>query len=254
MPGLKWHESSEEKIYVSNQTANLHYYFVFENDKLYEIQCLHLSPNKANSDLPGFVDDFIDEYNLLDLEEYTESERMNSKANKNPGTIIVADKDTVYCVYPHTVDPSSKSIPYASLLLRDKKYSEQKATSESPSAADAGNLENETTNTPESTHAQQDKQDVKKSNDSAKIGTCKYESHLKTGDKAEVINVTALLMYESPNGKQVEGVSAFPGKEITIIGDPYCKDDVVWWKIDFLGYKGWVKEMNEEGTYYIKKR
>ena len=92
------------------------------------------------------------------------------------------------------------------------------------------------------------------SDDTIQVGNCKYGTRLALGDKAEVINVGRLLMYEVPDDALIEGIYAFSEREFTIIDGPICMDESIWWKIDFLGYIGWSREMNSEGVYYMEKR
>ena len=69
---------------------------------------------------------------------------------------------------------------------------------------------------------------------------CSMPYYLVPGNHAEIINTTGLKLHREPAGKEIKGLQAFPGNEITILDGPVCKDDKVWFEIDFLGHKGWV--------------
>lgn len=397
-----------------------------------------MSSNESNADLPGLMERFISEYNILELEEYTGSDKLNKRAENNPGTLIAADKDTVYCIYTHEVDENEKYIHYAELILQDRSYTEQSSESVvttsaeekaklnlepniSPadfnndvfgyafdwgtdyntvldfvsqlsgfeikkgssyisisttnfysapevykfefsngklsavsgslytmymgSSAQAGltniadtlkgiyglkdlapytkngrmNAQSHTANSSfivaddytiyglfniiksgnslscvdfifadkhesetginsadagimrpwgESTESQKadttqpsesagDKTEAanpSSANKTTQVSSCRYSSHLTPGDKAEIINVTALRMYNRPGADQIEGLYAFPEKEFTITDGPQCMNGTVWWRINFLGYSGWAAEMDAEGSYYMQKK
>ncbi len=448
VPNLTWHETTLEKIYVSIQDAFEHFYFSFQNEQLYEIKCLHLSSNNKNADLPGFMEKFIAEYNLSGLETYTGNEKFNSFAENNPETVIVADQDTVYRVYPHEVDENGGYIPYAAIHLLDRSYSELQSNTESrndKSVSDPGGTENEEpkaelnpepnitpdefsntlfgyafdwgtsydtvldflsqlsgfelkkgssyisiatkssnsapeyykfefsdeklitvsgslytmcwgsavpsslagiTNALKTVYGLQNleaytkngkmnaqanrteasfiaaddytiyglfnnirsgnslssvdfvftdkhksetgvssadagigrpgKEYTEKSSTAVAeqsgiakgtaepsaapsikttlVGNCLYGTHLAAGDKAEIVNISALRMYSAPGKNPVEGLNAFPGKEFTITDGPHCVNGSIWWKINFLGYTGWAAEMSADGIYYMQKK
>ena len=92
------------------------------------------------------------------------------------------------------------------------------------------------------------------SGDPTQVGDCKYGTYLTAGDKAEIINVQAVRMFEKPGDSPIQGLNAFPGKEFTIIDGPMCMNGLVWWKINFLGYIGWASETDTDGLYYMEKR
>ncbi len=83
------------------------------------------------------------------------------------------------------------------------------------------------------------------------ISGCSMKSYLSVGDHAEVLIQVGLKMRKEPAGAEI-GYQAFSGKDLTILDGPVCKNGVVWWKINFLGYYGWVME-GQDGTYYLNK-
>ncbi|MBA4385655.1 MAG: hypothetical protein C0410_13030 [Anaerolinea sp.] len=70
-------------------------------------------------------------------------------------------------------------------------------------------------------------------------------SHLKIGDRAYVstVNDTSNNLRESPgtSSKDIGGVE--PGKFVTILDGPQCKDDLIWWYVkDEKNKTGWTAE------------
>ncbi|MBR6089587.1 MAG: hypothetical protein IKP86_06615 [Anaerolineaceae bacterium] len=76
---------------------------------------------------------------------------------------------------------------------------------------------------------------------------------LKIGDTVEIVNTTGLQMFFTANGKAMAGQSAFPGKTAKVTDGPVVVNGVIWWEIDFLGYRGWVTEFVPPRTYYLSK-
>ena len=85
-----------------------------------------------------------------------------------------------------------------------------------------------------------------------KVGTCSTPTLLKTGNHAKVINTQSLRIRKTPNGEPISQ-QAFPDRDIYITGGPKCVNNIVWYEINFLGYKGWVAEA-VDGEYYLQKK
>ena len=79
------------------------------------------------------------------------------------------------------------------------------------------------------------------------------QSKLKIGDTVNIVNTTGLQMFFNPAGKAMADKQAFPGKTAKITDGPKIIDGVIWWEIDFLGYRGWVTEFVPPKTYYLEK-
>ena len=80
----------------------------------------------------------------------------------------------------------------------------------------------------------------------------KAKSELKIDDKVQIVNTTALRMYQRPNWAPMD-VQAFPGKVATVTDGPVRDGNTFWWEINFLGHKGWVIEVTGDGTRYLEK-
>ena len=80
---------------------------------------------------------------------------------------------------------------------------------------------------------------------------CGMKSYLNPGDHAEVAINTGLKMRKKPAGAET-GIQAFAGKDVKIMDGPVCVNGVVWFDVDFLGYRGWCME-GQNGTYYLTK-
>lgn len=86
------------------------------------------------------------------------------------------------------------------------------------------------------------------------VGLCRKPTRLKLGDAVQLTpETTGLQMYMTAYGKPYDGVAIFPGKSAKVTDGPKCEDGSVWWEVDFLGHRGWVRENNYSGTYYLEK-
>ena len=175
-------------------------------------------------------------YGLNKFGPYTESDSMKAKAGEARASFIVADGYTIYGLFNMVKDGSYLS--YVEFVLTDRNQSETGISSLDAGITREIAYENAAANEPSG----------------VAVGGCSYGSRLALGDTAEIVNVNALRMYEKAGSRPIDGLNAFPGKTFTIIDGPVCLNGLVWWKINFLGYTGWVSETDANGMYYIEKR
>ncbi len=199
-------------------------------------------------------------FDLEGLDAYTENSRMNTAANEVRVSSIVADDYTIYGLFNN--EQTGSWLSSVDFIFTDKHYFETGVNSadagiskpekkeedgEHGSAAASGNP-NETLNESAAASA------PVSSREARQVGNCKYGTYLNLGDKAEIVNVGGVRMYQRPDTNPIDGVTAFQGKEFTVTDGPQCVNGVVWWEINFLGYSGWAAEMNAGGTYYMENR
>ena len=91
--------------------------------------------------------------------------------------------------------------------------------------------------------------DVCKRDKNGRITTC-----LKIGDSVEVVNTTALQMFQRANWAPIDNLQAFPGKKAMVTDGPQYVNGSIWWEIDFLGHRGWVMEKTGSGKFYLEKK
>lgn len=264
---LSGYEMEKGISYISIRTTDIYtapvfYKFEFSNGKLSAVSgsigtmCMG---NSALASLASITEDLKSIYGLKNREPYTKNGKMNAQAHNADTSFIVADNYTIYGLF-YSVQ-SGNILSSVDFIFADKYKSETGVSS-----ADAGierpweeTFESLAVDSTEPAEASIDKTETVGSasagdSEAVLIGDCKYGSYLTKGDKAEVVNVSALRMYRTPNNYQIEGLNAFPGKEISIISEPQCVNGVIWWEINFLGYIGWAAEMNADGVYYLEKR
>ncbi len=88
-----------------------------------------------------------------------------------------------------------------------------------------------------------------------KVGNCRYPTRLKLGDEIDVINISALVMYNTAGGFRTDKLQPYRGSKTPakLTDGPQCVDGIVWWEVNFLGHMGWVTEMRSDGTYLMEK-
>ena len=92
-----------------------------------------------------------------------------------------------------------------------------------------------------------------------RVGNCPMISYLQKGDMVFVPDSvdTGINIRKSPGGDKT-GVQAFPRNENGIIyfpieDGPVCKDNKVWYEVNFIGHHGWIAE-GADGEYYLQRR
>ncbi len=91
-----------------------------------------------------------------------------------------------------------------------------------------------------------------------KIGSCPMPTYLKKGDSVHVKDSLdfGLNIRETPGGAKT-GIQAFSRNNkgpiyFPIEDGPVCKDNKVWYKVNFIGYHGWIAE-GDGGEYYLER-
>ncbi len=96
---------------------------------------------------------------------------------------------------------------------------------------------------------------------------CPLRSYLRKGDSAKVRDdVETGVRIHQDYGKntpvlmaQGSEVQAAPrdaeGKinKMYIEDGPFCRDDINWFKVNYIGYEGYIAEANNSGDYYLEK-
>ena len=258
---LSGYELDKRNSYIGLRTADNHsapeyYQFLFSDGKLTtitgSIYTLYMG-SSAEPSLESIANTLKAVYGLQNLETYTRNDKMNAKASETNTSLIVADDYTIYGLF--NMLRTDNKLSYVDFTLADRHQSETGISS-----ADAGIASpwkealGKSSETYENASEVQETASMTASGETIRVGNCRYGTRLSLGDKAEIINVEGLRMYEKPNDAPIEGLYAFPEREFSIIDGPICVDESIWWKIDFLGYIGWAREMNFDGLYYMEKR
>ena len=260
LPGF---ELTEYKFSIDLNTTSLNtapemYSFEFADGKLIAVSgslytmCMG---GWAPARLESIADTLKLIFELDGLEAYTENSRMNAAADRVRVSFIVADDYTIYGLFNN--EQTGNYLSCVDFIFTDKHYFETGVNS-----ADAGiskpdkkdeDRENDAAD-PVSPNPDETLNEPVSAREARKVGNCKYGTYLNLGDKAEIVNVGGVRMYQIPNKNPIDGTTAFPGKEFTVTDGPQCVDGVVWWEINFLGYLGWAAEMNSAGTYYMENK
>lgn len=230
------------------------YTFSFKSNKLYKITAKIYSMWMGGGDLPTIVGKLKKAYGLNDTSVYTESNKLNKSAENANASFIAADDYTVYAFL--SIVESGNRLSHVDAEFYDRNMLENNIISADAGIVRPGKDQNQDqssdTGAVESTEG--DKPAAFDFSDSQQVGNCRYGTHFSLGEKGEIVNTTALRMYNKANGMTKEGIQAFPGKEFTTTDGPVCVDGAIWWEINFLGYLGWVTEVNGQGTYYMEKK
>ena len=93
------------------------------------------------------------------------------------------------------------------------------------------------------------------------IGSCPYPTYQKVGNIAHIAPgfTLGVRLRESPAGKET-GIQAVRSDnngnlyDLEILDGPVCVNNIVWYKVSFIGYEGWAAETDVSGSdkYYFE--
>ena len=98
-------------------------------------------------------------------------------------------------------------------------------------------------------------------NEGQMIGSCPYPAYRKVGDVAHIAPgfTLGIRLRESPAGNAT-GIQAERSDnngnlyDLEILDGPVCVKNIVWYKVSYLGYEGWIAETDVNGSdkYYLE--